>query len=339
VPRPSGDARVEQVAPAEAPVRRVVVAVLTYDRDPDLRELLPLLLAQCRRASHPSRVLVVDNSPNASARDVVRSLHGGSRLDYVHEPSPGIPAARNRALDEAADDDVLVFLDDDERPGENWLDVMLATFDRHPGSCGVVGPVRSEFTVPLSPWVEAGRFFDRRRLASGTPVEVAATNNLLLDLERVRSRGLRFDDRFRTTGGSDTLFTRQLTAGGDRLVWCAEAMVVDRVPPERTTARWVLRRAYRLGNSWTVTRRAGARSPSQRWRLRGRLLVAGTGRVVVGTVTAAAGWVLRSRRHQARGLRLAARGLGLAGGCVGVHYHEYRRRPGAGRGRPGAVQR
>ena len=55
-----------------------------------------------------------------------------------------------------------------------------------PDAAAVVGPVRSDYARDPSPWVQAGRFFDRRRLPTGTPVEVAATNNLLLDLHEVR---------------------------------------------------------------------------------------------------------------------------------------------------------
>ena len=38
----------------------------------------------------------------------------GSRIRHVHEPVPGIVAGRNRALQECAGEDLLVFLDDDE---------------------------------------------------------------------------------------------------------------------------------------------------------------------------------------------------------------------------------
>ena len=80
-------------------------------------------------------------------------------------------------------------------------------------------------------------------------MEVAATNNLLLDLGRIRALGLEFDERFGLSGGSDTLFTRPLVARGGRMVWCDEAMVVDNVPAGRLTRDWVLRRALRSGNS------------------------------------------------------------------------------------------
>ncbi|GAB2691619.1 glycosyltransferase family 2 protein [Thalassiella azotivora] len=321
-------------APATASVttsrggeRSVVVAVLTYLRVDELLGLLPELVRQTGATTPPSRVLVVDNDPGASAREAVE--HAAlPRVTYVHEATPGIAAARNRALDEAADDDVLLFIDDDERPTPDWLTAMLTTFDAHPGSAGVVGPVVSEFVTEPSAWVQAGRFFDRRRLRTGAPVDVAATNNLLLDLHAVRRLGVRFDVEFGISGGSDTLFSRQLTGRGGRLVWCADAMVVDQVPPQRATASWVLRRALRGGNSWSRVSLALARTPLQRTRTRAALAAEGGGRLLAGAGRATWGVLRRSSVHQARGLRLVARGGGMLTGAFGYVYHEYRRPEG-----------
>ena len=304
--------------------RSVVVAVLTYRRVEELLRLLPELVRQSGLVDPPARVLVVDNDPAAGARAAVAAA-GLDRVGYVDEAVPGIAAARNRALDEAAGADVLVFVDDDEHPSERWLEHMLATSEAHPDAAAVVGPVRSEYAREPSAWVQAGRFFDRRRLPTGTPVEVAATNNLLLDLHAVRRLGVRFDAAFGLSGGSDTLFTRQLSARGGRMVWCAEAMVVDRVPPDRSTAAWVLRRALRGGNSWSRTSLELARDGAARRRLRVALVAEGAGRLLVGLGRAGYGGLTRSPVHQARGLRLVARGGGMLTGAVGHTYSEYRR--------------
>ncbi len=304
--------------------RRVVVAVLTYRRTDELLRLLPELVRQTGLVDPPARVLVVDNDPGASAAGPVAAA-AAERVTYVHEPVPGIAAARNRALDEAAQDDVLVFLDDDEVPGPDWLAHLLRTRDAHPSAAAVVGPVRSEYDQEPGPWVQAGRFFDRRRLPTGTPVEVAATNNLLLDLHAVRRLAVRFDEAFGLSGGSDTLFTRQLSARGGVMVWCAEAMVVDQVPAARATASWVLRRALRGGNSWSRTSLALEEGPAGRARLRAALAGEGAGRLLVGLARAAWGMVRGSATHQARGMRLVARGGGMLTGALGHTYSEYRR--------------
>jgi hypothetical protein len=242
----------------------------------------------------------------------------------VHEPEPGIAAARNRALTESADADLLVFVDDDERPTADWLGLLLATYERT-GAAGVVGPVVSEFVGTPHPWVAAGRFFDRRRLPTGTPIDVAATNNLLLDLHEVRAVGATFDPRYGLSGGSDSLFTLRLTRAGRRLVWCDEAVVVDRVPAVRSTPRWVLARAFRMGNGWSRVSLELTTSPAAGAATRARLVGAGAVRLAGGTARFATGALLRRTDLRARGARTLARGAGLVTGAVGFVYAEYRR--------------
>lgn len=301
----------------------MLVAVLTYRRPADLAAALPLLLEQARTVDPPATVLVVDNDPDGGARATVEAF-GGVR--YAHEPTPGIAAGRNRALDEA-DGDLLVFIDDDERPSAGWLAALVATWEATRPT-GVVGPVVSEFATEPDPWIVAGRFFERRRPATGTEVEVAATNNLLLDLAAVRSLALRFDERFGLTGGSDTLFTRQLVRRGGRLVWCAEAGVVDVVPADRLTRRWVLRRAFRSGNGASVVEVELARGPGEHLRVRGRQLARGLARIGGGAVKVAAGWATGSVARRASGTRNLARGAGLVSGAVGHVFGEYGRPAG-----------
>lgn len=310
---------------SQATTRTVTVVMLTYRRPDDLRSALPLVCAQL--PPDHAELLVVDNDPDGGARPVVAAA-GDARIRYVHEPTPGIAAARNRALAETASD-VLVFIDDDERPSESWLSSLLAVHERE-RCAAVVGPVVSEYEIEPEPWIRDGGFFDRRRPATGAVVEAAATNNLLLDMAVVRRLGLEFDVRYGLTGGSDTLFTRRLSAAGERIVWCAEAPVVDVVPRGRLTRRWVLQKALRSGNSWSRTSLELAPGGLRSLPVRLRLLGEGLVRVAGGAARLALGKVTRDRRHEARGSRVLARGVGLVSGAVGWIYTEYRR-PGNNR--------
>ncbi|NEM89974.1 glycosyltransferase family 2 protein [Galbitalea soli] len=310
-----------------APERpRILLVSLTFKRPEDLRAILPKLVEQAESVDAEVEILIVDNDPDGGAEDSVRGFAGTTAIvvSYVHEPHPGIVAARNRALAEAAHHDILVFIDDDERPLEGWLDHLLETWRRY-SPAAVVGAVISEYASEPDPWLAAGRFFDRRRLPTGTPITVFATNNLLLDLRRVRAAGVRFDERFGLTGGSDTLFSRQLAARGGALVWCDEAVVVDMVPDDRLTRSWVLRRAYRSGNSWTRTSLALEVTALGRLRVRASVAPRGFVRVLGGSVQAALGRLTGSLSHQARGARTRARGAGMLAGAVGSVYAEYRR--------------
>ena len=319
----------------------LVIAVLTFRRPADITAVLPLLVDELEDTAElvvRSRVVVVDNDPEAAAAPVVAAavaaidaagigtgFSAAGRVLYVHEPIPGISAARNRALDEAGDDDLLVFIDDDERPTAHWLRHLLRVREST-GATAVVGPVVSRFDVEPDAFIRAGRFFDRRRLPTGTDIEVAATNNLLLDLRTIRAMGLRFDEAAGTTGGEDTLFTRAIRAQGGRMVWCDEAVVHDIVPATRTTRRWVLLRALSSGNSWGLTSVRLAARPADRVRTVAALHGGALVRLAGGGARVALGLALGDEAHRARGLRSAARGAGMLLGAWGVPYREYRRK-------------
>jgi succinoglycan biosynthesis protein ExoM len=315
--------------------RLLTIAVLTFRRPRDLDAVLPLLVEQARSVRGlgvEARVLVVDNDASGSGRERVEATAttgDGVVVDYVVEGTPGIASARNRALAESGDSDLLVFIDDDERPSEQWLRALVA-LQSETGAAAVVGPVRSEYEVEPEPFIVEGRFFVRRRLATGTRVDVAATNNLLLDLAEVRRQGLAFDVALGQLGGEDTLFTRSLVAGGGTILWCAEAVVTDVVPAHRVTRRWVVQRAYSSGNGWSLTSVMLSARGASRLALRLRLsakggvrVVGGLGRYAVGTVTRPLG--RRSLGQRARGIRTMARGAGMVAGAWGAGYREYGR--------------
>lgn len=302
---------------------RIVIAALTYQRNEDLLELLPMLVTQL--GEHDGEVLVVDNDPDGSAAATVAGLDL-ARVRYVHEQQPGIAHARNRALDEAGDAHLLVFIDDDERPDPAWLSTLLGCYGRE-RCVAVAGAVIPDVGRIDDPWIEAGGFFVRPRHTTGSEVEAASTANLLIDLQQLEALGsVRFDERFGLTGGSDTLFSRELIARGGRIVWCDEAVVTDYIRTVRANRSWVLQRHYRSGNSWarTSVELSKGRVPTLLTRL--RLTWVGLARIVVGTARSTFGTVVRSPRHQARGSRTAARGRGMAVGAWGVVYVEYRRK-------------
>lgn len=314
---------------ADGTLRRVCVAVLTYRRPEDLAAVVPDLVKQAAEAERNAAgslavdVLVVDNDPAATALPVVAGV-GEGRVRVVHESVPGISAARNRALDESQHHDVLVFIDDDERPEPGWLTSLLGLWAEN-GADAVVGPVVSALPEGADLWVTEGRLFERKRHPTGTRVAVAATNNILLDLRTVRRLGLRFDQRFGLSGGSDTMFTRQLDRAGGVMLWCAEAVVTDVVPPARATRWWALRRALRIGNTWSQVDLALQTRAVDRSKRRLVLLGAGLARVLLGTSRLLLGVATRSVPHRALGARTLARGIGFASGALGYRYVEYRR--------------
>lgn len=310
----------------------LTIAVLTFRRPRDLEAIVPLLVAQAGSVATDALdvdVLVVDNDPEGAAADqlarIVASLPDSRiAVRYENETVPGISAARNRALESSTSRDLLVFIDDDERPSDSWLGLLLDCMAANEATA-VVGPVISEYERTPEQWITAGQFFKRRRLPTGTRVDVAATNNLLLDLRWVRAHDLRFDLDFGITGGDDTMFTRSLTRRGGSIVWCDEAIVFDIVPRARITRRWVVLRALSSGNSWSLTSVKLEDALAPRLAVRAQLTAQGGIRLAGGVARISYGFVLRRQDQRARGVRTLARGAGMVLGAYGYRYHEYKR--------------
>ena len=134
----------------------IVVAALTYKRPELLAALLESLLKLERPAGWTVRFLIIDNDPDASARETVEAAAEafGGLLDYVVEPEPGIPFGRNRAMREAVarGASLQCFIDDDGIAEPTWLCEMLAHRELT-GAAVIGGPVPLRWpTFPIGWW-------------------------------------------------------------------------------------------------------------------------------------------------------------------------------------------
>lgn len=308
----------------------LTVAVPTYRRPEQLRCCLAAVLPQVddaveRAVVSAADVLVVDNSEDGSAAATIAGLleTRGDRLRYVHEPVPGIAAARNAALDEATGR-LLAFIDDDEVPRPGWLEALVTTW-RSTGASAVMGRVDAVLHADADAWADAGHVYGRQRVPTGTAIPVAAAGNLLLDLADVRGRGVRFDQRFGLTGGEDTFFSRQLVGAGGTILWCDGSVAEEHVPAHRFGRRWMMRRFYNHGTIEVHVDVLLARTRLGRLAARAHGLGRGAIRMLLGSLRLAAGLVTRSQRQQARAVRTVCRGTGMVAAAVGAVHEQYRR--------------
>lgn len=148
---------------------RISIGIITYLRPAGLERLLRSLNALTFEYPPPELdVVVVDNDPNASARAVCERFRPASRwpLTYVTEPRRGIPQARNRVVQEAADANFIAFIDDDEVPTPDWLNRLLHA-QRTYSADVVSGPVLPVFPDEGMHWMARSGFFDRPRYPTG----------------------------------------------------------------------------------------------------------------------------------------------------------------------------
>jgi succinoglycan biosynthesis protein ExoM len=230
------------------------VVIPSYRRPEDLARAIDSVLAQ-QDITAPYEILVVDNDPEGSAEPAAKAKAGLSQapIRYVREPRPGISHARNTGVEHATGR-YLAFLDDDEEADPRWLSHLLATLERF-GADAVVGPVLPRFP-PDAPDVD-----DYRRRVytrdAGVPTGTALLRwnigNSIFDKGRCFVGAEPFLPRLGRTGGEDTVFLRQLTRRGCKMVWCGEAIVRESVPTDRLDPAYLLRRAFRGAQTTTFT--------------------------------------------------------------------------------------
>jgi glycosyltransferase involved in cell wall biosynthesis len=110
------------------------VVVVTKDRPHLIGELFEALTAQTLA---PDEVVVVDNNSRSSYEDVFDAYRTRLPLRIFVEMTPGIPAARNRGMQESRNE-IILFTDDDCVPQPRWLEKMVEPFYRDP-HIGAVG--------------------------------------------------------------------------------------------------------------------------------------------------------------------------------------------------------
>ena len=156
---------------------RISVVTPTYNRPAPLERALASLMAQRGLQDLSPELIVVDNSADANARELVARLAEKSPfpLHYVSEPRPGVANARNAGA-AAAQGRWIAFLDDDEEADPDWLAALArvarerkadAVFrpDRGPRRRGRDRPLRALFRAPCRSAL--GRRDHRYRGASG----------------------------------------------------------------------------------------------------------------------------------------------------------------------------
>ena len=262
------------------------------------------------------RVIVVDNDPDGSARQVCDHLRSTLPwpLDYILEPMVGIPYARNCALKAAMPaNDLIAFIDDDEVPSEEWLVHLLRVWREYSADV-VFGPVKPYFPDPVPHWIERGKFFEREDHPTGTVCNGGATGNVLMSTRMLTQSSIRFDETHPFGGGSDLFFFRRAHQAGYRMVWAENAHAVEWIPASRATLRWLLMREFSNGS--LIGRQHSI------WH-RFRSAANGTARAIAGASCALLLFPF-GRHRSARALRSASYGLGLMYGATGKQVEHYR---------------
>jgi glycosyltransferase involved in cell wall biosynthesis len=251
---------------------RVTVAVLTYNRSRRLRETLAGMVRQ----NYPAgdwELIVVDNNSTDDTRDTVSSFASGVTAPrLVVETRQGLDHGRNRAIDEARGD-VIVLADDDILVGPDWLAQLVAPFSSDNAQrIGVVGgEVVPVFPDGVPAWLErAHRPLGFRRDPGPLPPNQAPMGANFAFPRWVFERFGKFETSLdrqgeRLFGGGDSEMIRRVRAGGLEAWFVPGARALHQMSADRLTFRYAGRHAFDSARSRVVDQvralRASGRSP------------------------------------------------------------------------------
>lgn len=232
----------------------VLVAIATFRRPRGLARLLDALANL--ETSFRIEVLVADNDDTAregiALCSAIRSSGYRWPLHAIVAAERGIAQARNALVAEAlrvSEAPFVAMLDDDEWPEPGWLDAFMRV-QTQTNAAALHGAVLRDFEVAPGAWSARCQGIAPLRGRTGIVEMIHGTSNVLIArtwLQHMERPW--FDPGFALTGGEDKEFFTRLRDMGARFAWADDAVIHAHVPASRSTFRWALQRAYRVGNS------------------------------------------------------------------------------------------
>ena len=240
-------------------VPEISIVICTLRRVQQLKEAVLSCLALRSQDRFSLEIIVVDNSPEAGAADLVKALaaEATATIRYVHEPRTNIAYARNTGI-AAAQAPLIAFVDDDMRLSPQWLPSVMRTMVAH-GADALVGAIEPiaehsdqapdvrilNFYCRDLGLPEGGRIKCRR---SGYISGIGTGNSVLRRACIISPQP--FDPAF-GGGGEDTDFFLRLGQRNLSVVWSSDSLAYEIVSWRRATLSFVTHRAFRGSQNYS----------------------------------------------------------------------------------------
>ncbi|MGE3250588.1 MAG: glycosyltransferase family 2 protein [Hyphomonadaceae bacterium] len=219
---------------------RVSVCITTFRRPESFTRAVRSVFAQVGLAEMDVELVLVDNSPEGSAINVIRALmrNAPALVRAGHERRVGQAFARRAAL-KLATGDLIAWLDEDQQASPLWLTRFLEA-QRELRADIVFGPIAPEgLAGPHAAYFNAQFERDGVQRNARLDAPMGLANSLM-----VRARALRSDQAFAM---GEAHFFEECAARGLSLGWATGAWVAHHVDPVRATLRYAARNAFRDG--------------------------------------------------------------------------------------------
>lgn len=228
----------------------VTIGLTTCNRN----DLLYKALYSLQNAKIPQdyifNLVVCDNNDSRETKQLVTRFKFEFPHKYIVEKRRGIPFARNAIVEKALSNnsEYLIFFDDDEVVDSHWL-VELLAFQSQYRPDVTIGPAFSLYPSYVPEMIKKIGFFEQKKFSSGRKMMYAATSNIIYDMRVFRELGLRYDERFALSGGTDNYLAAQIINLGGNILYCAEAIVYEDVASNRAKMSWISNRTYRVNSN------------------------------------------------------------------------------------------
>ncbi|HBA65903.1 MAG TPA: glycosyltransferase [Methylococcaceae bacterium] len=239
--------------------KRITLAFCTFNR----AERLDKLVAAIRQQSStlPFEILAINNNSSDNTLEELERLANlpGPRLRFVTEHVQGIVAARNRAIEESLNSDIMIFIDDDEIPLPGLIESAAHNILNDGAEC-VGGRVELDFSTHKRPsWLtddlqgflaaidHGSRTFQIKD--DSTPIWTA---NIAYDMKVFRNNpDLRFDYRYdrkgKIGGGEDAAMFKSWLKQNRQIFYNPNMCVLHDVEPWRLKRFYFIKLHYRSG--------------------------------------------------------------------------------------------
>jgi len=306
--------------------KKIVIGLATFKRPQMLSKTLESLRQQRTIPETSVELVLVDNDEEKSALPTFEQYHKqfAFALHYFNEPVKGIASARNRIVEESLrlGAHYLAFMDDDEIASTDWIFQLYEGLVKYDADV-VTGSSERIIPADAPEWIKKGRFFALRNRPSGEVRKSGSTRNVLFDLQKLCvDWKLRFHPGLNLVGSSDAFFFEEAYLKGARIVSVAEASIVEELPASRLTAKWILSRSFRGGNSKVARRylRHGAVAALA-------MLPQATGGLLWGTFIALI-TLPAQKQTRIRNRRGLYYNMGVLSAIFGYRYQEYKKAHG-----------
>jgi GT2 family glycosyltransferase len=235
----------------------ISVVICTRDRSHLLDAALESLRAQSL-APDRFETIVVDNGSADGTQRIVQARAG---IGYVFEPQVGLSAARNAGVRRATGA-IIAFMDDDATASPDWLESIIDSFEGDPDVWALGGRVTLGWRGTRPRWlpVQAEPLlsgFDHGPARMELPAPVAPFGTNVAFRSEVFVEVGAFHLGLGRKGeslisGEEAEMCLRIRRHGKKVVYEPAAVVEHHVSRERTTLRWLLRRAFAQGRTKAI---------------------------------------------------------------------------------------